>query len=164
MLIKMPWMLRHLSTKARSVISPTQGRRCDSQATDNQNDVNKKEVDGKNERVKTKVDLEEQQAELGDNADEDEELSEARDEYRDDQREQVAAVSVPRRHGAVAVPRAGGEESQVQMRSGEQRDDRVAGTHDGGRRYIVVGDGGGFGGRSNISTCWTMKGEKAETN
>lgn len=160
----MPWTLMHLSTKARSVTSPTQGRRCDSQATDNHNDVNKKDVDGNNERAKTKVDLDEQQGELGDNADEDDELAEARDEHRDDQHEQVAAVRVYRWHGAVTVPSARGEASQVPMRAGEQRDDCVAGPPDGGKRYIIVGDGCVFGGRDNISTCWTMTGGKAETN
>jgi hypothetical protein len=81
-----------------------QGRTRDSQATDKNDDVKEKEVDGEQERAKAKVDLDEQHGELGDQADEDDELAEARDEHGDDQHEQVAAVGVLNRHSALAVP------------------------------------------------------------
>jgi len=99
-----PWRLMHLSTKARSVTPQTQGRKYDSQTTDNNDDVEKKEVDREQERAEAKVDLDEQKGELGNHADEDNELAEARDEQRDNQHEQVAAVIVHRRHSALAVP------------------------------------------------------------
>ena len=99
----------HLFTNARSVISPPQGRSRDSQATDNDNDVNKKEIDGDQERAEAKVDLDEQQGELGDHADEDDELPEARDKKGDNKHEDGDTVIVRRRHSALAVPRAKGK-------------------------------------------------------
>ena len=39
----------------------------------------------------------------------------------------------------------------------EQCDDEVARPPDGPHRYIVVGDGSIFGGRSNVSTCQRRK-------
>ena len=98
--------LTHLSTKVRSITSPTQGRSCDSQTTDHKNDAKKKEADGSQERAKTKVYLNETQRQLGDEGDEGDELAEARDERCEDQHENIDAVSVHRRHRAVPVPRA----------------------------------------------------------
>ena len=49
------------------------------------------------------------------------------------------------------------------IRAGEQRDDLVAGPTNSGHRHIVIGDGGVFGGKRNISTRQTMM-KKAETN
>ena len=123
------WMT--LFTRARSVTSSPQGRSCDSQTADSNNDVNKKEVDGGQERAEAKVDLDEQQEELGNHADEDDELAEARDEHYDDYNEGVGTVTVRRRHNAIAVPRANGEARQAQIRAAEQRDDGAAGPPDG---------------------------------
>ena len=119
--------------KRSSITSPPKGRSCHSQATDDDNDVNKKETDGDQERAEAKVDLDEQHGELGDHADEDDELPEARDKKRDDRHEDTDTVVVRRRHGAIAVPRAKGEAGQAQIRAAEQRDDRVAGPPDGGK-------------------------------
>ena len=65
-----------------------------------------KKVEGNQERAKAKIDLQERQGEMGGHGDEDDELTEARDEVRNYQHEQVAAVIVHRRHRANAVPRA----------------------------------------------------------
>ena len=58
--------MAHLSTKVRSITSPTQGRSCDSQTTDHKKDAKKKKAGGDQERGKTKVNLDETQEELGD--------------------------------------------------------------------------------------------------
>ena len=121
-----------LSTKARSVTSPPKGRSCDSQTANNNNDVNKKELDGDQETAKANVDLDEPQDELGDQNDEDDELAEARDKDRDDQHEDVDTVIVLGWHRAISVPRAREETCQLPIRAGEQRDDGVAGPRDGG--------------------------------
>ena len=123
--------LMTLSTKARSVTSPLQGRSCNSQTANNNNDVNKNEADGGQEPAKADVDLYEQQEELWEHDDEDDELAEARDEDRDDQHEDVDTVIVLGWHRAMSVPRANGEARQVPLRDGEQRDDGVAGPPDG---------------------------------
>ena len=102
-------MLTHLSTKVRSINSPTQGRSCDSQTTDHKKDAKKKETDGDQERGKTKVNLDETQQEPGDEWDEGDELGEARNEHREDQHKDIDAVIIHRRHRAVAIPRARGE-------------------------------------------------------
>jgi hypothetical protein len=146
-----------LSTNARSVSSPTQDRRRDSQTTDSKNNADKKEVNGDKERANTQVDREEQLADLGDNEHEGDKLAEARDEQLEDNHEDSDAVMVRGRHATVAVPRAREEASQVPIRAGEQRDDVVAGPTDGSHRDGIVGDGGVFGGRRNISTCQTMR-------
>ena len=53
-------------------------------------------VDDNQERAKANIDLYERQGELGGHSDEDDELGEARDELRNYQHEQVAAVIVHR--------------------------------------------------------------------
>jgi len=122
----------HLSTKARLVTPLNKGRRYDSQTTDKNDDVKKEEVDGKQERAEAKVDLDEQKGELRNHANEDDELAKARDEQRDNQHEQVGAVIVHRRHGALAVPRAREQARQLPIRAGEQCDDLVAGPTNSG--------------------------------
>ena len=123
-----------------------------------------KQGEDSQERAKAKIDLPEERVEQGDHGDEDDEPAEARDELLNHDHEQVAAVIVHRRHRANAVPRARDEAHQVHICKSKQRDDLVARAQDSRHRYIVVGDGSIFGGRSNISICQTMRGKKAETN
>ena len=116
---KVTLRLMTLSTKARSVTCPLQGRNCDSQTADNNNHLNKNDVDGGQERAKANVDLDETQEELGDHNDEDDELAEASDEDRDDQHKDVDTVIVLGWHRAMSVPRPNGEARQVPICDGE---------------------------------------------
>lgn len=80
---KVSLTLTTLSTKARSVPSSTQGRRCDSQTADVKHDM-KKEMDGGQERTKANVDVDDQGGENGVQETEGDKLAEARNEHRDD--------------------------------------------------------------------------------
>jgi hypothetical protein len=131
---------------------------CDSQTTDHNKDVRIVVVNGEQERAKANVDMGEQREELDVQDDVDEDLAENSDEPCDDHHEQVGAVII------VAVRRAREEGSHAHIRGDEQRGNVVAVPSDSRNRYITAGDDAGFGGRSNIRTCQTMREKKAETN
>ena len=112
----------------------------DVQTADNNDDVNKKEVDSNQERAEGDVDGDEQEENLRDHASEDEQLAKARSQELNDHHDNVGAVGVRGRHRALAVPWAREEARQAHRRRGDMRNDIVAGSLDGRQRNLVVGD------------------------
>jgi hypothetical protein len=134
------------------------------QTTSNNDDIDKNEIDDDKERAKGRVDCDYQEEESRDHVDEDEKLVQANGNFLDDYDDYDDAVMVRARHGALAVPRPRGDSLQAHHRSGDQRDDIVAGTLDGRHRDVIVGDTGVLREKRNFSKFQDILGKSAKTN